>query len=125
MTVEITENGGATVVVNATTTETSVEVTGVIEHTIEVLDPSTGEVTVVEVGVRGASGVQGVPGPQGVPGGQGEPGETGPEGPAGIQLVHHGTDGSTARPSVPVVYWIGTATPSNAQLWDFQLQENI
>lgn len=45
----------------------------------------------------------------------------GPYGDPGIQEVSHGTNASTVRPvGVPVVYWIGTATPTNAieaDLW--------
>lgn len=44
----------------------------------------------------------------------------GPQGPSGMVVVNHGTNGATARPAgVPVVYWIGTATPANALPYDF------
>jgi hypothetical protein len=47
-----------------------------------------------------------------------------PGGP-GILVVHHGTNPAVARPSAVVVYWLGTATPANAQAWDFWEQANI
>jgi hypothetical protein len=69
--------------------------------------------------------IPGPPGPQGpastVPGPQGE---IGPAGKA-LEPVHHGTDPNVARPDHPVVYWIGTANPVNAQPTDFWLRENI
>lgn len=49
----------------------------------------------------------------------GNTGNTGATGAAGIQVVSHGTNGSVARPTAPVVYWIGSATPVNALDYDF------
>lgn len=43
----------------------------------------------------------------------------------GVEVVHHGTSTSVARPNAKLVYWIGTATPSNALAWDLKLTENI
>lgn len=36
----------------------------------------------------------------------------------GVRVVRHGTNATTARPVGGVVYWIGTATPSNFQAGD-------
>jgi len=68
--------------------------------------------------VPGPQGIQGPPGADStVPGPQGIQGVAGV---AGIQVVNHGAVGSTARPAgVPVVYWVGTATPANALTYDF------
>lgn len=52
-------------------------------------------------------------------------GTAGPAGSPGFQTVHHGVVGSTARPSVDTVYWVGTATPANAVAWDQWLKENV
>lgn len=46
-------------------------------------------------------------------------GPPGPPGPVGIVVVQHGSDSSTARPTAPIVYWVGTATPVNAEPYDF------
>ena len=51
-------------------------------------------------------------------------GVPGPAG-AGMMVVHHGADPNVARPSVPWVLWLGTATPSNALAWDAWEPENI
>lgn len=42
-------------------------------------------------------------------------------GGGGITVVEHGTDGSVARPDSTVVYWVGTATPTNGLDYDFWL----
>ena len=98
----------------------TVEITGVVEHTVEVTGPS--ETTVVELGVRGTPGVQGEVGPQGL---TGDTGAQGIPGVPGIELVHHHDDPSVPRPDAPVVYWLGVADPENAEAWDLQVQENI
>lgn len=41
-------------------------------------------------------------------------GAPGPTGPAGILKVEHGGDPSVPRPAVPLVYWVGTVQPLNA-----------
>jgi len=47
-------------------------------------------------------------------------GQTVLSGPAGVQIVAHGTNAATARPvGVPVVYWQGTARPTNALATDW------
>lgn len=46
-------------------------------------------------------------------------------GVTGIAIVHHGTNASVVRPSSPVVYWLGTATPTNAQPYDFWEAANL
>lgn len=43
----------------------------------------------------------------------------------GVDVVHHGTNAGIARPLAKLVYWIGTAIPTNALAWDFHLKENI
>lgn len=46
-------------------------------------------------------------------------GAKGDTGLAGIAVVSHGTDGTAARPTgAAVVYWVGTATPANAENYD-------
>lgn len=73
----------------------------------------------------GVPGPPGPPGDDGADGAPGTPGSPGAPGAAGATVVHHGTSTSVARPSTPLVYWVGTATPANALAWDFWLQENI
>ena len=51
--------------------------------------------------------------------GGGSGGGTGPQGPAGIVIVEHGSDGGVSRPDAPLVYWIGSATPTAANPYDF------
>jgi len=58
-------------------------------------------------------------------GDDGAPGAAGPAGPAGVTRVFHGNIGSTARPDVPLAYWIGLATPDNAEDWDWWLPEDV
>jgi hypothetical protein len=41
-------------------------------------------------------------------------GEPGPVGPPGIQKVTHGSNPNVARPDVPLVYWVGSVQPVNA-----------
>lgn len=53
----------------------------------------------------------------------GEAGAAGATGPAGIEVVEHGADPNVARPAFPLVYWVGTATPNNAETYDFWLDE--
>lgn len=89
---------------------------------VEVITLETIGQTSIEVGLQGPKGD---PGADGADGAAGPTGSTGPTGPAGISVVHHGTNPATARPSNPVVYWIGTATPANAVAWDLWLKENI
>lgn len=60
-----------------------------------------------------------------IPEGAGEAGAPGADGAPGMTLVHHGLVAETARPAVPLVYWIGTSTPTNATAWDFWLEENV
>lgn len=67
-------------------------------------------------GQDGANGTQGVNGTNGVDGQDGDP---------GVTVIHHGGVAGTARPSVPLVYWIGTSTPTNATLWDWWLPEDV
>jgi hypothetical protein len=59
----------------------------------------------VSVNVPMLTATIGVPGPSG---------PTGPAGPIGMQKVVHGSDPNVARPAVPVVYWVGTVQPVNA-----------
>lgn len=62
-------------------------------------------------------------GPTG-PAGTGLTGPTGPTGPDPIVEVTHRTDGAMARPAgAEVVYWYGSATPFNAQPYDFWRDE--
>lgn len=77
--------------------------------------------------VAGAA-IPGPPGPPGADGADGADGTNGTNGTNGLDgatVVHHGTNGAVARPSTPLVYWVGTATPANALAWDFWLQENV
>jgi hypothetical protein len=46
-------------------------------------------------------------------------------GVTGIAVVRHGGNPSLARPASPVVYWVGTATPLNAQPYDFWEAANL
>jgi hypothetical protein len=73
-------------------------------------------------GPAGSQGMQGPTGPTGPTGNTGlagSPGPAGPTGPVGITLVIHGTAGGTPRPAgASVVYWVGAATPVNAQPYD-------
>lgn len=48
------------------------------------------------------------------PGPPGPTGPAGPTGPVGLVRVNHGTDPAVARPSSPVVLWVGSADPLNA-----------
>ena len=41
-------------------------------------------------------------------------GPQGPPGPPGLQKVVHGSDPNVVRPDVPLVYWVGTVQPVNA-----------
>lgn len=42
-------------------------------------------------------------------------GPTGPAGPAGLVKIHHGSDENYPRPDgVPLVYWVGSVPPLNA-----------
>jgi len=41
-------------------------------------------------------------------------GNQGPPGPAGLIKVTHGDDPDVLRPNVPLVYWVGTVYPANA-----------
>lgn len=67
--------------------------------------------------VVGPVGPVGPTGPQGI---QGIQGIQGPVGPAGVQTVNHGTVAGTARPAgAPIVYWVGTARPTNALAYDW------
>jgi hypothetical protein len=50
--------------------------------------------------------------------GRGPEGPRGPVGPAGIVIVEHGTNANMARPDSPVVYWVGSAAPLNAEPYD-------
>lgn len=43
----------------------------------------------------------------------------------GIVLVHHGDDGSVARPAASWVLWLGEAEPANAKPYDGWEQANI
>jgi hypothetical protein len=73
-----------------------------------------------EVGPVGATGAAGATGATGAAGADGEDGATGPTGPAGITVVTHGSNPSQARPSYPVVLWIGSVDPDNALDYDFK-----
>jgi hypothetical protein len=42
-----------------------------------------------------------------------------------LAVVQHGTDGTYARPDAVLVYWIGTATPTNAQPYDFHYNGTV
>lgn len=81
-----------------------------VEEQIEALTIALNAVPEVVQGEDGADGADGVDGVDGDP---------------GITLVHHGVVADTARPDVPLVYWIGTSTPANAVAWDFWLEENV
>lgn len=43
----------------------------------------------------------------------------------GIAVVIHGSDDTATRPPAMVVYWVGSATPSNAEDYDFWYTEDI
>lgn len=43
----------------------------------------------------------------------------------GLVIVHHGTDGSVARPAAEWVLWLGTATPAHAKPYDAWEEANI
>lgn len=43
----------------------------------------------------------------------------------GLMVVHHGTDGTVARPNVSWVLWLGTATPVNGRPYDVWEEANI
>jgi hypothetical protein len=45
--------------------------------------------------------------------------DRGPAGAPGVQIVDNANDPNYPRPNAPVVYWIGTAVPNNAQSWDW------
>lgn len=62
-------------------------------------------VTITGQGVVTDAYAPGPPGPTGAPG---------PNGPAGLVRVNHGADASVARPGSPVVLWVGSADPVNA-----------
>lgn len=74
-------------------------------------------------GERGERGPQGPPGERGERGLQGDKGPEGPKGPPGparLDVVEHGTNAYARRPDVPLVIWVGTATPSQrrpADIW--------
>ena len=71
-------------------------------------------------GLIGRDGADGAPGPAGADGADGAPGSP------GLVVIHHGTDANVTRPAgAPLVYWIGTADPVNAQDYDYRLKENI
>jgi hypothetical protein len=82
----------------------------------------TNDGTIRLTGGAVAGGGGGEPGPPGPPGADGADGAAGP---TGLTVVHHGASTSDARPSTELVYWVGTATPANAEDWDFHLRENI
>lgn len=44
----------------------------------------------------------------------GLPGPPGPTGPPGLVRVNHGTDPDLPRPTSPVVLWVGSVEPANA-----------
>lgn len=68
--------------------------------------------------VAGPQGVQGPTGPQGPQGVAGPTGATGAAGTAGIVMVTV-TTGSEARPSSPIVFWLGgTTRPTNVVAGD-------
>lgn len=47
----------------------------------------------------------------------------GPQGPPGLTVVEHGSDPNVARPDSPLVYWVGSAEPVNAENYDLWKQE--
>lgn len=68
-------------------------------------------------GPVGPLGPVGPTGPQGIQGPTGPTGAAGPSGavgPVGMVRVNHGSDPAVARPTAPVVLWVGSVTPTNA-----------
>lgn len=43
----------------------------------------------------------------------------------GVVREFHGTNANAPRPEGPIVYWLGSADPVNAEPWDFHLKEDI
>lgn len=111
------------------TTPPEVEVVNIVvpaETTLSIVEEANDPIVVeVVAGIAGPSGPPGADGADGADGAAGPTGPAGATGPAGITVVHHGTNGATARPSSPVVYWIGTSTPANSLAYDFWLKEDI
>lgn len=46
-------------------------------------------------------------------------------GVTGIAVVRHGTSTSLPRPDSPLVFWVGTATPANAEPYDLWEAANL
>lgn len=86
-------------------------------HTVTVVD-NRPKVSVTASGQQGPQGIQGTQGVQGV---QGNTGAQGATGVAGIVFANHGTNAAFARPTGPVVYWVGTVRPTNAIATDLWL----
>lgn len=55
----------------------------------------------------------------------GVPGLTGPPGPTGLVKVEHGADPNVARPDAPLVYWVGTVQPLNADPDDLLMLKEL
>lgn len=65
----------------------------------------------------GPPGNDGAPGPQGETGSIGPTGPPGSDGGPGITRVNHGAVAGTARPATSgVVLWVGSVTPTNADV---------
>lgn len=113
-----------------------------VQHAVPTeFDVVNGQPVLVEAIATGIPGIQGPTGPTGPAGGPaggpgdpgptgptgptggtglaGSPGPAGPAGPAGITIVTHGSNNAAVRPvGAVLVYWVGAATPVNAQPYD-------
>jgi hypothetical protein len=87
--------------------------------TAQLVTPAAYQVT-LEVAMPGV--VVGVPGSMGP---MGPIGIQGPVGPAGLIKVNHGTDPDVARPSAPLVYWVGYVQPVNADPDDLLMLKEV
>lgn len=65
----------------------------------------------------------GVPGQKGATGATGSQGPVGATGATGLVKVAHGANPNLARPSAPLVYWVGTVQPVHANPDDLLLLE--
>jgi hypothetical protein len=115
-------DGGVVIATNLIPDQTLVEIVVATQPpVVQVVQPAN----FVDL-VTGPTGPSGAAGAAGAVGPTGPAGTAGTAGAPGITVVHHGTNAAVARPAgATVVYWLGTATPTNAVAWDLWEAANI